>query len=127
MPHMTIEYSANTENIVDIQKMCARCRESMVGTGIFPRAGIRVRAIKCSHYAIADGSEGNYFIDFQIRIGQGRDVKSRKRAITSIFEDVTSFLEPQIQTYPLAVSMEMREIDSDFSLKRNGIRDKIGD
>ena len=65
--------------------------------------------------------------DFQIRVGQGRDVESRKRAMTSIFENVTLFLEPQIQSYPLAVSMEMREIDSDFSLKRNGIRDKIGD
>ena len=127
MPHMTIEYSANVENIVDMQKLCELFREAMLETKLFPRAGIRVRAIKCEAYAIADGSGGNYFIDILIRIGQGREVLLRKQALTSIFEKAKVFLEPQIKAHPLSISIEMREIDSEFSLKRNGIRDKIGD
>ena len=53
MPHFTIEYSANLDGRLDIGAVCEVVRKAAVETGIFPLGGIRVRAIRCEHYAIA--------------------------------------------------------------------------
>src|SRR5438128_2540196 len=58
MPHFTIEYSANLDKRVDMGVVVELVRKSAVETGIFPIGGIRVRAIKCEHFAIGDGSDG---------------------------------------------------------------------
>ena len=56
MPHFTIEYSANLDGRVDMSKVVEIVRKAAVETGIFPLGGIGVRAIKCEHYAIANGN-----------------------------------------------------------------------
>ena len=56
MPHFTIEYSANLDTRLDMGKVVEVVRKAAVETGIFPLGGIRVRAVKCKHYAIADGN-----------------------------------------------------------------------
>src|SRR3954467_14061829 len=56
MPHFTIEYSANLDDLVEMGKVVEVVRKAAVETGIFPLGGIRVRAIRCEHYALADGS-----------------------------------------------------------------------
>ena len=56
MPHFTIEYSANLDARVDMDEVVEVVRKAAVETGIFPLGGIRVRAIRCEHYAIADGN-----------------------------------------------------------------------
>jgi len=38
-------------------------RKAAVETGIFPLGGIRVRAVRCEHYAIADGNPDLGFLD----------------------------------------------------------------
>jgi 5-carboxymethyl-2-hydroxymuconate isomerase len=55
MPHFTIEYSANLDSRLDMAEVVEVVRRAAVETGIFPLGGIRVRAIRCEHYAIADG------------------------------------------------------------------------
>src|SRR5438046_3998345 len=72
MPHFTIEYSANLEARVDMAEVVEIVRKAAVETGIFPLGGIRVRAIKCEHYAIADGREDLGFLDMVLRLGEGR-------------------------------------------------------
>ena len=56
MPHFTIEYSANLDSRLDMAEVVEVVRKAAIETGIFPLGGIRVRAIKCEHYAIADGN-----------------------------------------------------------------------
>jgi 5-carboxymethyl-2-hydroxymuconate isomerase len=53
MPHFTIEYSADLESRLDMARLVEVVRKAAVETGIFPLGGIRVRAIKCEHYASA--------------------------------------------------------------------------
>ena len=67
MPHFTIEYSANLDGRVDMGAVVELVRKAAVETGIFPLGGIRVRAIRCEHYAIADG--GNFaFLDMPVDV-----------------------------------------------------------
>ncbi len=80
MPHFTIEYSANLEPCVDMQAVVEVVRKAAVETGIFPLGGIRVRAIRCEHTAIADGSAHFGFLDMVLRLGEGRYLATRQKA-----------------------------------------------
>jgi 5-carboxymethyl-2-hydroxymuconate isomerase len=85
MPHFTVEYSANLEPSVDIGAVVEVVRSVAVETGIFPLGGIRVRAIRCEHFAIADGGDNYGFLDMVLRLGEGRDLATRKKAGEQIF------------------------------------------
>ena len=63
MPHFSIEYSGNLESLIDMTNFCNVIRKAGLETEVFPMAGIRVRAIKCEHYSIADNNPENSFID----------------------------------------------------------------
>lgn len=79
MPHFTIEYSANLDERLDMAEVVDVVRKAAVETGIFPLGGIRVRAVRCEHYAIADGRPAYGFLDMVLRLGEGRDPATRKR------------------------------------------------
>src|SRR3954464_11056415 len=64
MPHFTIEYSANLDARVDMGKLVELVRTAAVETGMFPLGGIRVRAIRCQHHAIATGEPEFAFLDW---------------------------------------------------------------
>ena len=74
MPHFTIEYSANLDARVDMGKLVELVRKAAVETGVFPIGGIRVRAIRCEHYAIANGEANFGFLAMVLRLGEGRDL-----------------------------------------------------
>jgi 5-carboxymethyl-2-hydroxymuconate isomerase len=125
MPHFTIEYSANLDASIDIGALCEVVRNAAVQTGMFPLGGIRVRAIRCEHYAIADGRAGLSFLDILLRIGEGRTLPARKRAGEQIFQAVSGHLESVLATGRFALSFDMQINDSATSWKRNGIHDLL--
>ena len=53
MPHFHIEYSANLEDVVDMAALCETLRAVAAGLDAFPMAGVRVRATRVDHVAIA--------------------------------------------------------------------------
>ena len=122
MPHFSIEYSANLESLIDMKNFCDLIRKAGLETKVFPMAGIRVRALKCEHFSIADNDPNNGFIDISIRLREGRDLEIRKMATNHIFEIVENYLKPIMENHPLALSMEMRNIDAELSPKTNSIR-----
>jgi 5-carboxymethyl-2-hydroxymuconate isomerase len=63
MPHFTIEYSANLDERLDMAEVVDVVRRAAVETGILPLGGIRVRAVRYEHYAIADGRPAYGFLD----------------------------------------------------------------
>ena len=126
MPRFGIEYSAILDDDADMGGLCDRLRRVGIKTGVFPLAGIRVRAMRCDAYSIADGDPQHGFIDIHVRLGKGRDTETRKRATAQIFEAAKSYLKPVLEKRPLGLSMEMREIDPELSPKLNTIRDHLG-
>jgi 5-carboxymethyl-2-hydroxymuconate isomerase len=121
MPHFTIEYSANLDSRLDIGKVVELVRKAAVETGIFPLGGIRVRAIRCEHYAIADGSPRHGFLDMVLRLGEGRDLATRKEAGEHIFRALSDHLDPVFADGQLALSFDMQINDKETSWKRNNI------
>jgi len=123
MPHFTIEYSANIEASVDIDAVCELVRKAAVETGIFPLGGIRVRAIRCAHYAIADGRPDLGFLDMLLRLGEGRDLATRKTAGEHIFAALSAHLDPVFAQSKFALSFDIQINDKETSWKRNNMHD----
>ena len=121
MPHFTIEYSANLDSRLDMGRIVEVVRKAAVETGIFPPGGIRVRAIRCEHYAIADGNPHFGFLDMVLRLGEGRDLATRKKAGEHIFRALSDHLDPVFAAGHFALSFDMQINDNETSWKRNNI------
>jgi len=125
MPHFTIEYSANLEKRVDMREVVEIVRKAAVETGIFPLGGIRVRAIKCEHYAIADGNPNFSFLDLVLRLGEGRDLATRKKAGEHVFKALSGHLDPVFANSKFALSFDTQINDKETSWKRNNIHEAL--
>jgi 5-carboxymethyl-2-hydroxymuconate isomerase len=121
MPHFTIQYSANLDSRLDMAEVVEVVRRAAVETGIFPLGGIRVRAIRCEHCAIADGDPHHGFLDMVLRLGEGRDLLSRQVAGEHIFRTLSDHLDPVFASTSLALSFDMQINDKETSWKRNNI------
>ncbi len=125
MPHFTIEYSSNLDGKVDMARVCEAVHDAMAGSGLFELGAIRVRAIRCTAYAIADRLPQNAFVDMSLRMGTGRTAHDRERAGSAIFEAVSHLLQPLLAEPHFALSLEIREIDPVLSWKRNAMHPRL--
>jgi 5-carboxymethyl-2-hydroxymuconate isomerase len=125
MPHFTIEYSANLDKRVDMAKVVEVVRKAAVETGIFPLGGIRVRAVRCEDYAIADGNPNLGFLDMVLRLGEGRDLATRKKAGEHVFKALSAHLDPVFAQSKFALSFDMQTNDTETTWKRNNIHEAL--
>jgi 5-carboxymethyl-2-hydroxymuconate isomerase len=125
MPHFTIEYSANLDGRVDMAKVVEIVRKAAVETGIFPLGGIRVRAIRCEQFAIADGNPDLGFLAMVLRLGEGRDLVTRKKAGEHVFRALSDHLDPVFAASKFALSFDMQINDKEMSWKRNNIHEAL--
>lgn len=124
MPHIILDYSANLEADADIPGLCAALRSAAAECPAFPLAGIRVRAIRADYFAVADGNPENGYVDISVRLRAGRDLETRKRAAADLFAVARAHLSAVLAARPVALSLEMRDIDPELSPKLNTIRDR---
>ncbi len=125
MPHFTIEYSANVAERTDMREVVEVIRRAAVETGVFPLGGIRVRAICCDDYAIADGNPEFGFMALVLRIGRGRDLTTRQRAGEHVFKALSAHLEPVFKSSRLSLSLDIVENTEETSWKKNNIHDYL--
>tara|TARA_R110002033_G_scaffold54830_3_gene103529 strand:+ start:5864 stop:6241 length:378 start_codon:yes stop_codon:yes gene_type:complete len=125
MPHLTIDYSPNLEAAVDIPALCDHIRRAAIDTGVFPMAGIRVRAFAATHVGIADGDAKHGYIDISVRLRKGRTTAAKQAATQAVFQAACDFLAPVMAQRSIALSMEMRDIDPELSPKSGTIRDHL--
>jgi len=123
MPHAWIEYSVNIEDTPELQDLGKCLYDAMLQTGIFPVAGVRIRIQPVVNCMIGDLTPANAFIHIALRIGEGRTNETIKAATDAIFERVSHHLKPLADRQPLAVAMELSEIDGRYSYKMNNLRD----
>ena len=126
MPHFHVEYSGNLEDWIDMGGLCECIRAAAAGIDTFPMAGIRVRATRVDHYAIADGNPAHGFVDISIRLRAGRPDDVKQDATQRIFDAARAYLAPAFDQYSIALSLEMRDIDPSLSPKTGSIRDHLG-
>lgn len=125
MPHLQIDYSANLDGVVDMGALCEAIRVCAAEIETFPMAGIRVRATRVDHFAMADGESKHGFIDLSVRLREGRAKDVKQDAMGRIFEALKTFVEPAMEAHSIALSAEMRDIDADLSPKFGNVRDHL--
>ncbi len=122
MPHFHIDYSPNLEARMDIAALCRVVAKAAAETGVFPVAGIRVRATACTHVVMADGNPDHAFLDLSVRLRAGRTDAVKQAATQAIFDAMQTFCAPVMETSSFMLSMEMRDIDPALSPKASSIR-----
>ena len=121
MPHLTVEYSANLKNQVDIFKLVETVHQAALRTGVFEIAAVRTRAAGRDIYVIADGHRDNAFVAISVRMAPGRSPETRRRVGQEVFYAVCGFLNKVYETTPLAISLEVQEIDNTAAFRKKNI------
>lgn len=122
MAHFHIDYSPNLEGRLDMAGLCRAVAEAARDTGVFPVAGIRVRATPCAHVHIADGNPDHAFLDLSVRLRGGRADDAKSAATQAIFAALQTYCRDVMDSGPFMLSMEMRDIDPGLSPKASSIR-----
>ncbi|WP_226550618.1 MULTISPECIES: 5-carboxymethyl-2-hydroxymuconate Delta-isomerase [Celeribacter] len=125
MPHLAIEYSAGLEARADIKGVCEKAYEAMLTAGIFPKAGIRVRAHKADVAIVGDALPENDFAALTLSVGAGRSTEALKDAGDMIFAAVQEALKGPLSTPHFALSLEIREINPELSWKDTPIHARL--
>lgn len=123
MAHLKIEYSAGVEP--HIKALCAAGHQAMIETGVFPVAGIRVRAYRANHAVVADGLAENAFVAMTLSVGAGRTTEALKAAGDMVFAAGQVALADLLSTEHFAFSLEIREIHPELTWKDTPIHARL--
>lgn len=125
MPHLSIEYSPGLEGRADVPALTRALHGAMIEAGIFPLAGIRVRAFRADHCIVADGLAENDFAALTLSVGAGRSTEALKAAGDIIFTAAQAALAAPLSTQHFALSLEIRVIDPELSWKDTPIHARL--
>jgi 5-carboxymethyl-2-hydroxymuconate isomerase len=122
MPHVICEYSANLEEKIRIDALLETLHAAMLRTRVAELAGLRTRAAPRAHFRVADNDPANGFVNITIRVAKGRPPETRKLVAETVFAAASKHLEGVFATTPLALSVEVQEIDPEFRIHNSNIR-----
>lgn len=125
MPHVSMEYSSNLEDKVDMAAVCRVAKRAMMETGLFDLGAVRVRAIRCDHHAIADEVPENAFLAVLARIGAGRSMEEKARVGETLNAALIDALNPLFATPHFALSIDILENNPALSWKQNTIHARL--
>ena len=131
MSHMTLEYSSNLRAAGRFDELCRKLAQFMTGLEIegkpiFPAGGVRVRAIPCEEYCIADGSLADAgFVHAVLKIGAGRSEAAKSATQAGLFDIMKAHFADHYQKQGLALSLEFVEFSESGTLKHNNLHSRL--
>jgi 5-carboxymethyl-2-hydroxymuconate isomerase len=131
MSHMTLEYSSNLRAAGRFDELCRKLAQFMTGLEaegkpIFPTGGVRVRAIPCEEYCIADGSLADAgFVHAVLKIGAGRSDAAKSATKAGLFDIMKAHFADHYQKQGLALSLEFVEFSESGTLKHNNLHARL--
>ncbi|PRX99299.1 5-carboxymethyl-2-hydroxymuconate Delta-isomerase [Paraburkholderia sp. BL25I1N1] len=130
MPHLTLEYSANLAAEESIGQLCralAQCLDAQRENEqrIYPLGGIRVRALRCEQYCIADGRADAAFLHANLKIGAGRSEAAKKATGDALFALIKQHFATEFEQHGLALSLEINEFSEAGTWKHNNLHARL--
>lgn len=122
MPHITVEYSSNLEDHVNLRGLVDDIHETVVQSGLFEPADLRTRAARRTIYRIADGRAENIFLHVVARMREGRTVAERRSLGGDLLRAAREALAGLPASTPVAVSVEIQEIDREMLFRHITIK-----
>ena len=126
MPHCVVEYTDNLGDQADIPGLLKKVAAKLCDSGgVFPKGGVRVRALRLSEYVVADGLADDAFVNLTIKIGPGRPDDFKKAFFGDLFAIVEEHFATLYAQRYLALSLYVEEADEAGSFKRNNIHQRF--
>jgi 5-carboxymethyl-2-hydroxymuconate isomerase len=132
VPHLTLEYSANLAGADRIGRLCnalAQCLDAQRDNDqrVYPLGGIRVRALRCEQYCIADGRPDAAFLHANLTIGAGRSEATKKATGDALFALIKQHFATEFDQQGLALSLEINEFSEAGTWKHNNLHARLKD
>jgi 5-carboxymethyl-2-hydroxymuconate isomerase len=124
MPHLTIEYSANLP-AEEMRWACTALHKVLATDGVFELGAIRVRAVRCDTYDLADRQPENAFVAMILRIGAGRSTADKRRVGGAIFAMSETVFAARLAQPHFALSLDIVENDASQSWKANSMHARL--
>ena len=125
LPHLRLEYSSPLMRETDMATLCERLRVALIETGLFPIAGIRVRAYASDAFAMTNNDPEDRFLAMILTVGEGRSDAALKQAGEHVFTTARANLAPLLELGHLALSLDIVESRSALSFKDNPIHARL--
>ncbi|QQC67264.1 5-carboxymethyl-2-hydroxymuconate Delta-isomerase [Paraburkholderia ginsengisoli] len=130
MPHLTLEYSANLTGAERIGELCnalAQCLDAQRDNEqkVYPLGGIRVRALRCEQYCIADGRPDAAFLHANLKIGAGRSEAVKRATGDALFALIKQYFAAEFERQGLALSLEIGEFSEAGTWKHNNLHARL--
>ncbi len=130
MPHLTLEYSANLADAERIGQLCSALAQSLDAQRendqrVYPLGGIRVRALRCEQYCIADGRPDAAFLHANLKIGAGRSEAAKKATGEALFALIKQHFATEFEQHGLALSLEINEFSEAGTWKHNNLHARL--
>src|SRR5260370_39129966 len=115
MSQRAVESSANLRDAGRFGELCGKLAQFMTGlrvdgAAVFPPGGVRVRAIACEEYCIADGTAGDAgFVHAILKIGAGRGDPAKQAACTGLLDIMKGQFAEQFPQHGLALWLALTE------------------
>jgi 5-carboxymethyl-2-hydroxymuconate isomerase len=123
MPHIIAEYSANLDDSLDVRGLLGDLHQCMIDSGLAEIAAIRTRAERRDMFCVADGNLKNAFVHITARLRIGRPEDQRTKLADAMLAATDKRLERAHALHPIAITVEIEEIDN-VTARRNTVREK---
>lgn len=129
MPHLSLQYSKNLEEHVDVQALCNRLSAKILsftndeGERVFPIGGTRVLAHPAERYTIADGSGDYCFLYVNFRIMAGRPHALVQRIGDELAEYLEELLAPALAKASIGYTFQIDEGQEIYDKKAGNLRE----
>lgn len=124
MPHLIVEYSANIEAEVPPQRLLDEFHRAAIELGIAEPVGVRTRLERREHYRVGNDGKDNAFVHIVARLRQGRSAEQKKAMLEALMAQANKTLAPSFAARGLALTIEVHEIDPEYRVMRNGLRER---
>ncbi len=91
------------------------------GKQVFPTGGTRVLAYPAAHYAVADGQADYAFVYLNLRMGQGRNDATRRRAGDALLMVTKAHFQPVFKQRHIGITLQIDEGHEVFDAKHSNL------
>jgi 5-carboxymethyl-2-hydroxymuconate isomerase len=127
MPHLVVLYTRNLEPLTDLDAMCRKLCDAMLGVRdesggqVFPTGGTRVLALPAAHHAVADGQREYLFLYLNVRMAKGRSAAVHKAVGDAVAGTAREHLAPLYETRAIGMTVQIDEGHEVFDAKLSTI------
>lgn len=116
LPHMTVEYTKNIQNEVNMNELLKKLNESLIShEGLFSPQGIRSRANKLTDFLVGDGTNDDAFVHVTLKIAPGRTEEAKQNVLDHLFNTLEKHFE---EDEHITLSLEFSELSTGKSMYR---------